>query len=82
MAENVESTSLPMCENGSRKLIAKQLPGSDSDERMAKECIKDGNRGCYPGEIHCSPGTGGGCCPAHRPVCCGNGYHCRKYGPC
>ena len=41
-----------------------------------------GNRGCYPGEIHCSPGTGGGCCPRHHPVCCGNGIHCRRYGPC
>ena len=39
---------------------------------------------CKPGWIHCSPGTGGGCCPPRFPVCCGNGVHCRPMGsgPC
>ena len=50
-------------------------------ERMEETENKDGKR-CKPGQIHCSPGLGGGCCPRHHPVCCGNGAHCRKYGPC
>ena len=31
---------------------------------------------------HCSPALGGGVCPPMYPVCCGNGIHCGKTGPC
>ena len=37
---------------------------------------------CLPGEIHCAPGLGGGCCPSSHPVCCGNGSTCQTFGPC
>ena len=82
MAENVAVGTFPLCENGSRKLIDFKTTGNGSNERMAKECIKDGKHYCYPGWTWCAPGLGGGCCPPHHPVCCGNGYHCRKHGPC
>ena len=75
--------SLPTCEGKGRRRFEKELPGNEIDERMVKECTsKDGKRGCYPGEIHCAPGLGGGCCPSNYPVCCGTGRHCRKHGPC
>ena len=31
---------------------------------------------------HCSPALGGGVCPPTYPICCGNGIHCGKTGPC
>ena len=64
-----------MCENSSRKSLG-------NGERSAQECKTNGKHSCYPGEISCAPGSGGGCCPGHKPVCCGNGWHCREYGPC
>ena len=74
MAENLEDSSLPMCENGVRTLTPR-----NAFERMVKECItktKDMTRGCYSGEVQCSPGLGGGCCSSSRPVCCANGFNC------
>ena len=83
--------SAQQCKRGTRSATEIKIEGGeqiDDDgkgaERMkfTKECAKDGNRACYPGEIHCAPGLGGGCCPRNYPVCCGTGRHCRKYGPC
>ena len=54
--------------------------GDGIAERM--EEIKDEKGFCKPGDIHCSPALGGGCCPSMFPACCGNGIHCRKTGPC
>ena len=74
MANGLESSS--MSGNSSKLML-----GDEIVERMEETENKDGKR-CKPGQIHCSPGLGGGCCPRHHPVCCGNGAHCRKYGPC
>ena len=51
-------------------------------EANGNETLKWHTGTCCLGEIRCAPGSGGGCCPAMYPVCCGNGYHCRPYGPC
>ena len=45
-------------------------------EAFSNETMKWHHWPCCPGEIHCSPGLGGGCCPGHHPVCCKNGVHC------
>ena len=52
------------------------------EEMPKNETLKWHTKPCCPGEIHCAPGSGGGCCPGRLPVCCGNGYHCRRHGPC
>ena len=74
MDNGLESSS--MSGNSSKLML-----GDEIVERMEETENKDGKR-CKPGQIHCSPGLGGGCCPRHHPTCCGNGVHCRKHGPC
>ena len=80
------SPKIDECKRGTRNGKEIQIADGPGDDGIGTERMKVskacGNRGCYPGEIHCSPGTGGGCCPRPHPVCCGNGIHCRRYGPC
>ena len=72
--------SLPMSENADRVVML----GDGIAQRMYP--TKDGKITCDPicgiHAYHCSPALGGGCCPNHLPVCCANGAHCRRYGPC
>ena len=56
--------------------------GKDIAQRMPQNEDKDEKWFCKPGWTHCSPGTGGGCCHPSHPYCCGNGVHCRPWGPC
>ena len=79
MAEAIKS--LPDCENGSRRLKAVVDRVSGLPVARSPNCQKQQKRGCYPGETQCSDGLGGGCCPPHDPVCCGNGY-CDDIGNC
>ena len=51
--------------------IAQRMEGNP-DEKMF----------CIPGGVRCSPALGGGCCPPMLPVCCSDGFQCRKTGPC
>ena len=73
MDNGLESSS--MSGNSSKLML-----GDEIVERMAETENKDGKR-CKPGQIHCSPGLGGGCCHPSHPVCCSNDGHCGKYGP-
>ena len=51
-------------------------------QRMEENDGDDDEPECLPGETHCAPGLGGGCCPPSFPVCCGNGKTCQTFGPC
>ena len=78
MAEAIKS--LPDCENLNRSLKdVVELSGGVVGRNG--NCQKNGRRGCCCGETQCSDGLGGGCCPAKKPVCCGNGY-CDHIGNC
>ena len=77
--ENI-GNEFEMSKIGVKKLGDVVILGDGIAERM--EEIKDEKGFCKPGDIHCSPALGGGCCPSMFPACCGNGIHCRKTGPC
>ena len=84
-----ESESLSMSEDTSKHRCRKRDSSVILEDGKAQrmEEVPEANRNetlkwhwhwypCCPGEIHCSPGLGGGCCPRHHPVCCKNGVHC------
>ena len=70
MAQAVKS--LPMCKSTTRRLkdVAERISGLFG---RSPNCQEQQKRGCYPGEIQCADGLGGGCCVPSHPVCCGNG---------
>ena len=74
--------SLLMSENAPKKQDDLVILGDGIAQRMEANIDEKSRWSSNPGWIHCAPGLGGGCCPRHHPVCCGNGAHCRKYGPC